>query len=258
MNNNFLDPIPYTLYPASGAFESIRSYDGKIFCLDEHVKRLYDSCRSLSIKIDSSPLKIKNMVKDVLTKSKIKNAYIRISAQSDGKIDVIVKEFKPYPENYFKNGVKVMTVPEARNIHTALDPKIKSSDFLNGILAKISTQKDDIFEAIILNSDGFVAECTVSNIFMVKDKKLFTPAPYSGILEGVTRKVVLDLAKKSGIKTQQTIFTRHDLYNADEVFLTNTSVEIMPVVEIDKRAISGARPGEITKKLSDKFKMEVK
>ena len=243
---------------AGGAFETMRSYNGRIFRLDEHLERLYASCKTLSINLNEKPRGIKSLIKKEFAASKLKDASIRLSIDLDKKIDVIVKKINKYPEEYYKNGVKIATVAVRRNISVALEPRIKSSDFLWGVMAKLEPNKEGIFEQLILNHDGFLSECTVSNIFIVKNNILFTPALSSGILSGITRQFVINLSDRLRIDTKETLLTRHDLYNADEVFLTNTSIEIMPVVEADKRIIGTGKPGKTTKQLLKMFREETK
>jgi len=243
---------------AGGAFETMRSYNGRIFRLDEHIERLYASCKSLSINLNEKPRGIKSLIKKEFAASKIKDAHIRISVDLDKKTSIIIKKINKYPEEYYETGVKIATVAVRRNISAALEPRIKSSDFLWGVMAKLEPNKDGIFEQLILNHDGFLSECTVSNIFIVKNTGLFTPSLSSGILSGITRQFVIDLAGRLRIDTKETFLTRHDLYNADEVFLTNTSIEIMPVVEADKRIIDTGKPGKITKQLLKMFREETK
>ncbi|MFH1406734.1 MAG: aminotransferase class IV [Candidatus Omnitrophota bacterium] len=231
----------------NGAFESMRAYNGKIFKLNEHIGRLAESCKALGMERPVQIEEIKRRILRDLSKSKLKNAYIRCAVTPAG-INVIVKEIHRYPQELYTNGVTVICVPTRKNSSGA---RIKSQNFLSGVLARI--EGGDAFECLMLNIEGYVAEGTVSNFFIVKCKTLFTVPPYIGILDGITRRSVIALAGKLGIETKETPLSRYDIYTADEVFLTNTSIEIMPVVNVDARVIGDGRVGELTKKLSSAF-----
>jgi len=202
---------------------------------------------------------IKSLIDKKLTVSNLKNAYIRVAVKGqDNKkpeIEIILKPVKGYPAHCYRRGVSVRTAVNKKNYINSLSPKIKSSNFLYGVCAKAESK--DAFEVILLNHKGYVAEGSISNIFMVKSGQLFTPACFIGCLEGVTRKFVMQLGLKLKIKTHETVLTRHDFYSAEECFLTNTTMEVMPVVKIDNRKIGGGTVGKITKKLMVKFKQEV-
>ena len=192
----------------------------------------------------------------------MKDAYVRLALvpQMSGrcKINLIIKEANAYPPIFYQKGIKLVTAATKRNFILAQNAKVKSSNFLNPILAKIETSGLNIFEVILLNKDNLVTEGTTSNIFIIKDRVLFTPPAYLGLLEGVTRQTVLDLALEKRYKTKETPFTRTDIYNADEAFITNSSIEIMPVVWVDGRSIGGGRIGGITKELIWAYKDKVK
>lgn len=243
----------------NGVFETLRAYNGKPFMLEEHIARLLESSKTSGIKISLTKDELMKMVKTSLKKKGYKDAYIRVAVNSgrDGrtKFNIIVKEAKVYPEEFYTNGVSVITVATRKNIVESQNPKVKSSCFLNGILAKLEGLKH--FESIILAKNGLITEGSVSNIFIVKGNAIFTPPTYLGILNGITRSVVLKLAKKKKNAIYEIPFTRHELFNADECFLTNTSVEIMPVVNCDGRKIGSGRPGLITNMLRGDFKRTV-
>jgi branched-chain amino acid aminotransferase len=202
-----------------------------------------------------------------LRANKLRNAYIRLvvtRGEGDLGLDprkcpkptifIIADKIALYPERFYKEGLQIVTVPTPRNINEALNPQIKSLNYLNNILAKIEATNAGAEEAIMLNSQGYVAECTGDNIFIVKTGALFTPPTYAGILKGITRGAVLDLARKADIQTKEDMLTRHDLFNADECFLSGTAAEIIPVVRIDGRTIGSGSPGRITLKLLADFR----
>lgn len=247
-----------------GIFETMRSYDGVVFKCDEHLKRLQESAKSISLEIKKTPSFLKSAICKTLEKNKLKNAYIRLSiSRGEGDIGlspklckkptiaIIAKKFKGYPSYLYQNGVSIVTTP-IKKAKLFVPPQVKSQNFLGGILAKILSHGN--FEAILLNEEGYITEGTVSNIFIVKKKKLLTPPSYCGILPGITRKVVLEIAHNCGIDVLEELLTLHDLYCADEVFLTNTSLEIMPVVKVDGREVKDGKVGETTKYLMKKFK----
>jgi len=256
----------------SGVFETMRAYEGKIFKVKDHIQRLFSSAKSINLKIPYSPLQLEKLLKKDLEKSKIKEAYVRLAlvpqvkhkanpvrnGTSGAKISLIIKEAPVYPDIFYRKGIKLITAPTQRDFILAQNPKIKSSNFLNAILAKIETSPSNVFEVILLNKMGLVTEGTTSNIFMVKNKMLFTPPSYLGLLEGITRQTVMALALDRKYQVRETPFTRFELYNADEVFISNSSIEIMPVAWVDGRMINRGRVGAITKELSRAYKEEVK
>ncbi|MCM8784334.1 MAG: aminotransferase class IV [Candidatus Omnitrophica bacterium] len=229
LQNNILLDFGYNV------FESMRVYEGKIFCLKEHFKRLEESAKTLKIDLPYSKKELKTIVLREFKKSGIENAYVRISIDSKHKLNVIVKPAKSYSPKLYQKGVEIVTITMKKDLVSALFSEAKTGNFLNGILARM--EAGNFFEAILINREGFITEGTVSNIFMIKNNVLFTPPIFLGILPGITRKVVMELAKDVGLGLKEAIFTRHELYNADEVFLTNTSIEIMPVRYVDKRKI---------------------
>lgn len=247
---------------ANGVFETMRAYEGKIFKLFVHIERLFASAKSINLKISYTPLELEELVKTGLKKRKIKEAYVRLAlvpqANAPSKVNLIIKEANIYPPIFYQKGIKLVTAPTRRNLIVAQNSKIKSSNFLNAILAKIETSGLNTFEVILLNKDNLVTEGTTSNIFIIKNETVFTPPAYLGLLEGVTRAVVIDLALDRKYKVKQAPFNRIDIYNADEVFLTNSSIEIMPVVWVDGRLIAGGKVGRITKELTWAYKSAVR
>lgn len=250
-----------------GVFEGIRTYNGRVFRLEEHINRLYNSARAITMEIPIGKEEMKEQILETLRKNKLLDAYIRLvvtRGYGDLGLDpkkcpkpfyfIIASSITLYPEKYYVKGLKVMTVATRRNIPEALNPKIKSLNYLNNILAKIEANNYGVLEAIMLNKEGYVAECTADNIFLVNKNEVVTPPTYAGALEGITRQVVMDIANEAGCSVSEKIFTRFDLYVADEAFLTGTAAEIMPVVNIDSRKIGDGKPGKITKQLISAFR----
>lgn len=235
---------------SSGAFESMRSYKGKVFELDAHMNRLEASLNALGFKGNFNKDSVARLVGRGLKENRLRDAYIRV-AVSRQAAELIIKKPASYPKEHYKNGISLKTSTIKKNIQSSLSPQVKSSNFLGGILAKIDSS--DAFEQVLLDKDGFVAECTTSNIFIVKGKIVITPPLYLGVLGGITRALVMRMAKKIGLIMKEVPFTRHELYNADEVFITNTSMGIMPVVRVDGRVIGNGKVGRTTNKLRDCF-----
>lgn len=256
-----------------GVFEGIRSYNRLVFKLKEHIDRLYESAHSIMLDIGMSKKAMMNAVVETLKENNLNDGYIRLvvtRGEGDLGLDprkcfgkptvfIIADKIVLYPEKLYEKGLEIITVPTVRNHPEALNPRIKSLNYLNNILAKIEAGNKGYDEAIMFDHLGYVAECTGDNIFLVKDNALYTPAYYMGsILKGITRDMVLELAKKDNIKTFENIVTRHELYVADEVFLTGTAAEIVPVIKIDSRKIGEGRPGPITIKLIEQFRLVTK
>lgn len=249
-----------------GVFEGMRSYHGKVFRLQEHLDRLWDSARSIWLNIPISQDEMAKAVNDTLAKNGIRDGYIRlIITRGSGtlgldpnkcpvpEVIIITDHIQLYPKEFYENGLKIVTAATVRNHTAALSPRIKSLNYLNNILAKIEGLRAGCVEALMLNTQGEVAECTGDNIFLVKGGVLFTPPIDAGILEGITRNAVIELAEAAGITVKQIPLSRHDVYIADEVFLTGSAAEVIPVVEIDSRTIGDGKPGPMTKQLTGKF-----
>lgn len=250
-----------------GVFEGIRAYNGRIFKLKEHIDRLFESAKSIMLDI---PLDRESLAKAVLTTArvnKIKDGYVRLIVTrgagnlglnpftcKEPQVIIIADKIELYPKKLYKEGLKVMTVATVRNAGEAVNPRIKSLNYLNNIMAKIEALNAGFSEALMFNSFGFVCECTGDNIFIVKKDMLYTPSLYMGVLRGITRDTVIELGENYGYAVKQIVMNRHDLYNADECFLTGTAAEIIPVVEIDGRKIGDGKPGETTSKLIKAFK----
>jgi branched-chain amino acid aminotransferase len=249
-----------------GVFEGIRIYSGKIFKLKEHVDRLYDSAKGILLDIPISPGAMTEAIQRTVQTNDRKEGYIRALVTrgsgslgldprktTDPQVIVIVEEITLYPRELYEQGMEVCSVGTIRNHPSALNPRIKSLNYLNNIMAKWEAIKAGCLEAVMLNHKGEVAEGSGDNIFVVKHGDLKTPSLDSGILEGVTRNLVIQLARDQGFDVAQTALTRHDLYTADEVFLTGTACEIMPVVKVDARTIGTGKPGVTTKRLREAF-----
>ena len=249
-----------------GVFEGLRQYHGRVFRLSDHIKRLYASARAIRLEIPYSPEAIKAAIEETLQANKLVDSYIRlVVTRGGGSLDIspatcgtlgvfiIAGSIAMYPEDTYRQGMAIITASTPRIAAAALSPRIKSLNYLNNIMAKWEAIDAGVAEAVMLNHLGFVCECTADNIFIVRDGQLITPAEESGILLGVTRSVVLELAAKAEIPTRQTNLTRYDLYTADECFLTGTGAEIVPVVDVDKRLIGDGKPGVITRQLTRAF-----
>ncbi len=249
-----------------GVFEGIRCYNGNVFKFSEHIDRLYDSARAISMEIQLTRDELKDAVINTLKANNLKNSYIRlIVTRGVGKLGlnpficaesqvIIITDFiQLYSKELYEKGLDAIIVPTIRNHSDALNPNIKSLNYLNNILAKIECINAGATEGIMLNKDGYVAEGTGDNIFIVKDNGIVTPPTTAGILIGITRNVVIELADEAGMTVKEEQLTRDDLYNADECFLTGTAAEIIPVVNLDGRKIASGRPGKVTLSLLKKY-----
>jgi len=250
-----------------GIFEGIRAYNGRVFKLEEHIKRLYSSARSIMLNIPMEPEEIKEKILETIRANELEDAYIRVVISrgiGDLGLDprkceqpttvIIASEIELYDQSLYEKGLKVKTVPTRRNGPEMVNPRIKSLNYLNNIMARIEANLVGAPEAIMLNEQGYVAECTGDNIFIIEDDSLITPPPYAGILKGIKRGVTMEIAEEMGLDVREVQFTRYDLFNAEECFLTGTAAEVIPVVEVDGRKISKGVPGEYTKKIIKKFR----
>ncbi|MFA5090747.1 MAG: branched-chain-amino-acid transaminase [Candidatus Omnitrophota bacterium] len=251
-----------------GVFEGIRSYSCLVFKLKEHIERLYESAHSIMINIPLTKEEMTRAVIRTLKENKLRDAYIRLIVtrgegdlgldprRCEGKSTVIIiaDRISLYPDKFYKKGLEIITVPTVRNLPEALNPQIKSLNYLNNILAKIEAVNLGYDEAIMLDSLGYVAECTGDNIFIVERAGLYTPPQCMGTLRGITRDTVLEIAAKNKIGVHEHVLTRHELYISDECFLTGTAAEIIPVVKVDGRLIGTGKPGKLTLSLMKKFK----
>ena len=249
-----------------GVFEGIRVYNKRVFLLAEHVERLYESALAIRLVIPLSPAQMATAVEQTVAANGITNGYVRlvitrgagslgldIRRTSHPQVIVIADTIKLYSEELYQQGLKIITASTLRNHPGALSPRIKSLNYLNNILAKIEGTDVGCEEALMLNHKGDIAECTGDNIFIVKRGVLKTPSPDAGILEGITRNCVIQLAEQAGIPVQQVTLQRHDVYTADECFLTGTAAEVIAVVGIDGRTIGAGVPGPLTQDLRARF-----
>ena len=249
-----------------GVFEGLRSYSGRVFRLNAHLDRLWASARAICLESPMSKDRMAQAVLDTLAANDLEDGYIRLVVTrgagtlgldpnkcSNPQIIVIADTISLYPKEYYEHGLRIVTAATQRIQTAALSPRIKSLNYLNNIMAKLEGLQAGCVEALMLNHKGEVAECTGDNVFVVRSERLLTPPPDAGILEGITRAAVIELAEKEGIDCRETTLTRHDLYTAEECFLTGTAAEVIPVVEIDGRTVGEGTPGSITRKLKDRF-----
>ena len=249
-----------------GAFEGIRSYDGLVYKLNEHIDRLLESLHTLMIQLPMTKKELIGAVIKTLQTNKLTDAYIRLiitrgvgdlgldprKCKGNAGVIIITDKITLYPAELYQKGMEIITVPTIKNHPEALNPELKSLNYLNNILAKIEATNVGYNEAIMLDGNGYVTECTGDNIFIIKDGALSTPV--HGRLKGITRQAVIELAQKNKIPVYERTFTRHEIFNAHECFLTGTAAEIIPVVKLDGRSISSGKPGELTLKLIRWFK----
>lgn len=254
-----------------GVFEGIRFYNGRVFLLEEHLDRLYDSAKAILLTLPLERPVLREAVLETCRQNNLRDGYIRLVV-TRGKGDlglnpnrckqptvfIIAASIELYPEKYYTEGLRVNTVPTQRVSPAALSPAIKSLNYLNNIMAKVEGVRAGAMEALMLNHKGEVAECTGDNIFLVKQGILKTPSTDAGILEGITRNAILELARAADIPTQEIALTRHDVYAADECFLTGTAAEVIPVVKCDGRPIGNGKPGPITRQLRERFVQLIK
>lgn len=250
-----------------GVFEGIRAYNGRVFKLKEHIDRLFYSAKAILLEIPMSHQKLSEAVIQACRVNKIRDGYVRLvvtrgvgtlglnpKSCKKPSIVIIAGKIQVYPAELYAHGMEIVTVPTVRNLHSAVNPAIKSLNYLNNILAKIEANNAGVEEAVMLNAEGFVAECTADNLFIIRNGELFTPPLSCGALYGITRGAVMELAVQIGLKVSEPNLTRYDLFNADECFLTGTGAEIMPVIKIDGRVIGHGRPGLLTSRLIDEYK----
>lgn len=274
INGKYFDPknarisvFDHGLLYGDGIFEGIRAYHGRVFKLAEHVERLFCSAKSIMLKVPLAPEEVKRAVVDTCRKNKIRDGYIRLMVTrgvgslglnpykcAHPTVIIIADKIQLYPAELYQRGLDIITVGTTRNLHSALNPAIKSLNYLNNILAKIEAINGGCEEALMLNAEGYVAECTGDNIFIVKGGQLLTPPLSAGALYGITREVVMELARQNGMAVSEPNLTRHDLFNADECFLTGTGAEIISVVKIDGRVIGRGKPGAVTEKLVAQYR----
>lgn len=261
----------HTLLYGDGVFEGIRVYGGNIFRLDEHLDRLYDSAHYIMLQIPMDKQAMTEAVADTVRRNDIHDGYIRLVITRGvgtlgldpwrckvASVIIIADKIKLYPDETYKNGLHLITVPTMRNRAESLNGRVKSCNYLNNILAKIEAKNSGLEEAVMLDQNGYVVECTGDNIFIVKRRVVFTPPVYLGALNGVTRSTIIDTARDKGYEVREEPFTRYELFTADECFLTGTAAEAIPVVVVDKRMIGTGKPGPITEELIAGFRARTK
>lgn len=250
-----------------GVFEGIRSYNGKAFRLTEHLDRLWESAKAIWLEIPMTKAAMAQAIDETLEVNGVRDGYIRViitrgegtlgldpNRCSNPEVIIIADHIALYPKEYYENGLEIITVSVMRNHPAALSPRIKSLNYLNNILAKIEGIQAGCIEALMLNHKGEVAECTGDNFFIIRRGALLTPPNEAGILEGITRDVVMELARSAGIEVRETPLTKHDVYVAEECFLTGSAAEVVPVIKVDARVIGDGKPGPITRDLMARFR----
>lgn len=250
-----------------GIFEGIRVYGSRVFLLKEHIDRLYESALAIRLQIPLSPAEMTKAVEETVKANELIDGYVRlvvtrgpgslgldIRRTSHPQVIIIADTISMYPPEMYENGMRIITASTIRNHPGALSPKVKSLNYLNNIMAKIEGTDAGTEEALMLNHNGEVAECTADNIFIVKRGVLKTPQPDCGLLEGITRGAVMRLAREADIEVRECVLVRHDIYTADECFLTGTGAEVIAVVSLDGRMIGSGKPGPITRNLLDRFR----
>jgi len=255
-----------------GIFETMRSYEGRVFKLDEHLKRLFSSAQKIELKLPLTEIELAEAITSTLKSNQLTrvDGYIRLSiSRGEGPLGIdprvcprpnvviMAKEIGDM-EHYYTQGLKIITVKTKRNLIEALDPAIKSFNFLNNIMAKLELNRAGVTEGLMENHRGYIAEGTISNVFIVKDKKILTPPKEAGILVGITRNTVIELANNTSSEVLEENITKEDIYQAEEVFLTNSSGEIMPVVEINGHIIGLGTPGKVTLELLQLYRKEAR
>jgi len=249
-----------------GIFEGIRAYHGRVFKLREHIDRLFYSAKAILLNIPLTPAEVMRATVETCRKNNLRDGYIRLLVTRGigtlglnprscvrPSVIIIADKIQLYPPALYAKGMEIVTVPTTRNLHSAVNPAIKSLNYLNNILAKIEANNAGVEEAIMLNAEGYVAECTGDNIFLVKGDRLLTPPLSAGALYGITRQTVMELAETAGLKVAEPNLTRYDVFNADECFLTGTGAELIPVTKVDGRVIGSGKPGPVTKKLVEEY-----
>jgi len=265
--NAKISVFDHGLLYGDGVFEGIRAYNGRVFKLVEHIDRLFYSAKAILLEIPMSRQELIEAVLQTCRRNKISDGYIRLVVTrgvgtlglnpnrcKNPSVIVIAGKIQLYPPELYERGMEIITVPTTRNLHSALNPAIKSLNYLNNILAKIEAVNGGCEEALMLNAEGYVAECTGDNIFIVAGGQLLTPPLSAGALYGITRGTVMALAREGGLAVSEPNLTRYDLFNAEECFLTGTGAEIIAVVKIDGRVIGAGKPGPVTEKLIAQYR----
>lgn len=249
-----------------GVFEGIRAYSGRVFMLDEHIDRLYRSAKAIAMQIPMTPAQMARAVVKTCAANRIRDGYVRLVVTrgvgelglnpylcKKPQVIIIAAAIQLYPKKLYDTGLAIVTAGTVRNHVEAVNPRIKSLNYLNNVLAKIEAINSGVMECLLLNPQGYVAEASGDNVFVLRGDTLVTPPSWCGALEGITRAVVMRLAPEHGLKVREDVLTRYDLYTADEVFLTGTAAEIISVVNVDRRPIGDGAPGAMTRQLASAF-----
>jgi branched-chain amino acid aminotransferase len=254
-----------------GVFEGIRAYSGRVFRLQQHVDRLYESAKGIHLEIPMPRAAMADAIRQTLASNNLSDAYIRVVVTrgagslgldprrtTDPQVIIITDKIALYPPELYEHGLKIITAATTRNHPNAVNPRIKSLNYLNNILGKIEATQAGCLEALMLNHKGELAECTGDNVFVIQRGEIYTPSRDSGILEGITRAAVIELARGAGYTVIERTMDRLDVFKAEECFLTGTAAELIPVVECDGRVIGDGRPGPITRELRERFHVLVR
>lgn len=266
-----LSVFDHGLLYGDGIFEGIRVYDGNVFKLDEHIRRLFDSAKSILLDIPYSSEDVKEFVCETVRRNDLTSGYIRLVVTrgtgdlglspyncQGSRMFIIAEQLAMFPKSLYEAGINAVTAATRRNRTDALNPKIKSLNYLNNVLIKMEAIAAGAHEAVVLNQEGYVVEGSGENIFIVRDEVVTTPPCYLGALEGITRATVMQMAIDLGYEVKEQPFTRHDVYVADEVFLTGTAAEMIPVVDVDQRVIGTGVPGPVTRQLHQAFQLSTR
>lgn len=264
--NAKISVFDHGLLYGDGVFEGIRFYNGRVFRLEEHIARLFDSAKAICLEIGMTAQEVSEALLETIRQNGLQDGYVRlVVTRGSGDLGlnpalcpkatvfIIASKITLYSQDKYENGLHVVTCATRRIPHGALSPMVKSLNYLNNVLAKIEAQQAGAGEGLMLNEQGYVAECTGDNVFTVKNGRIFTPPISSGALAGVTRSVVFELAAGLGISISEPEMTRYDIFTADECFLTGTAAEVIPVVRLDNRVIGSGSPGPVTKRLISSF-----
>lgn len=253
-----------------GVFEGIRAYNGRVRALPEHIDRLFDSAKAIALEIPMTKQDMIDAVRLTCRENGIEDGYVRLVITrgvgtlglnpylcEKAQVIIIAAAIQLYPPELYEKGLSIVTVGTIRNMQEAVNPRIKSLNYLNNVLAKIEALNAGVMECLMLNPQGFIAEASGDNVFALKNGVLRTPPSWCGSLEGITRNMVMDIAREQGVDVREEVLTRYDLYTADEVFLTGTAAEIIGVVCIDKRDIGDGQPGSVTRSLEEIYRERV-
>lgn len=265
--NAKISVFDHGLLYGDGIFEGIRFYNGRVFRLEEHLHRLWDSARSICLDIPMTMRDMTEAVLETIRQNHLRDGYIRLLVTrgignlglnptqcKSPSVIIIAATIALYHEDFYRKGLTIVTCPTRRSNSAALNPAVKSLNYLNNVMARIEANLAGADEALMLNDAGNVAECTADNVFVVKHGQIFTPPVAAGALRGITRSVVFEIAAELGVRVRETDITRHDVFVADECFLTGTAAEIVPVVKADGRSIGNGKPGPITARIIARFR----